>query len=266
MIELKPTTASYARISYARQLIGDGDGAVEAMELAREAAVGRPEALAWAHVQLAEMHLSSDLDRAFAETEGALRAFPGYAPAYETRAHVYAARGDYDTAVKLQRRAVSTFATSHFVEALGDMELVRGNTREAQRQYARVRVLEDRFAAAGTRIAIERAKFDVDHGFRLREALALAREGHRQHPSVEGDDTLAWALARNGRCNEALRWSKRSMRLGVNDAEFAFHRGMIERCLGRSAEARTWFRRALALDPNFSHLWAPVARRLADDV
>jgi hypothetical protein len=37
---------------------------------------------------------------------------------------------------------------------------------------------------------------------------------------------------------------------------------MIERCLGRNDEARTWFKRALALNPHFSVLWAPVARRL----
>jgi hypothetical protein len=36
---------------------------------------------------------------------------------------------------------------------------------------------------------------------------------------------------------------------------------MIERCLGHDAAARTWFARALARNPHFSLLWAPVARR-----
>jgi hypothetical protein len=36
---------------------------------------------------------------------------------------------------------------------------------------------------------------------------------------------------------------------------------MIERCLGHRPEAATWFRQALALNPQFSVLWAPVARR-----
>jgi tetratricopeptide (TPR) repeat protein len=74
---------------------------------------------------------------------------------------------------------------------------------------------------------------------------------------------LAWALARNGRCDEALRYSKRALRLGTLDAAKFFHRGMIERCLGDTAEAKSWFRRALALNPHFSLLWAPVARRYA---
>jgi hypothetical protein len=38
---------------------------------------------------------------------------------------------------------------------------------------------------------------------------------------------------------------------------------MIEHCLGRDADARAWFRLALALNPRFSVLWAPTARRLS---
>jgi Flp pilus assembly protein TadD len=72
------------------------------------------------------------------------------------------------------------------------------------------------------------------------------------------------ALARNGRCGEALRYSERALRLGTRDALKYFHRGMIERCLGHRPEARTWFRRALALNPHFSVLWAPVAGRYAE--
>jgi hypothetical protein len=38
---------------------------------------------------------------------------------------------------------------------------------------------------------------------------------------------------------------------------------MIGRCLGRGEEARTWMRRALALNPGFSTRWAPLAARIA---
>jgi hypothetical protein len=36
---------------------------------------------------------------------------------------------------------------------------------------------------------------------------------------------------------------------------------MIERCLGDQATASEWFARALSLNPHFSFLWSPVARR-----
>jgi Flp pilus assembly protein TadD len=78
---------------------------------------------------------------------------------------------------------------------------------------------------------------------------------------VFGDDVLGWALARNGRCGEALRWSQRSLRLGTKDPLKLFHRGYVAACLGRPGEARSYYRRALALNPRFSILWAPVARK-----
>ena len=63
------------------------------------------------------------------------------------------------------------------------------------------------------------------------------------------DDLLAWALARNGRCNEALHYSKLALRLGTEDAAKFFHRGVIERCLGHRSAARHWFARSRATNP-----------------
>ena len=114
------------------------------------------------------------------------------------------------------------------------------------------------------RVDLEIALFDADHGIRLQHALALARVGQRERPSIDGDDVLAWALERNGRCGEALRYSRLALRLGTQDALKYFHRGMIERCLGHAAGSRLWLRRALALNPHFSVLWAPTAGRFAE--
>ena len=92
-------------------------------------------------------------------------------------------------------------------------------------------------------------------------ALARARLARSERPSIDGDDVLGWALARNGRCGEALGHSKMALRLGTQDALKFFHRGMIERCLGHARPSRAWLGRALALNPYFSLLWAPVAER-----
>jgi Flp pilus assembly protein TadD len=103
--------------------------------------------------------------------------------------------------------------------------------------------------------------FDVDHAVRLPRALSLARAAQAERPSIDGDDVLAWALTRNGRCGEALPWSRLALRLGTRDSLKLFHRGMIERCLGHRAVARAFLNRALALNPHFSIVWAPLARR-----
>ena len=87
-----------------------------------------------------------------------------------------------------------------------------------------------------------------------------ADEAHGFLVAGFAEDTLAWGLFRTGRCEEARLHSAHALRLGTRDALLFFHRGMIERCL-RSTSARAWFERALATNPHFSILWAPVARR-----
>jgi len=95
---------------------------------------------------------------------------------------------------------------------------------------------------------------------RLPHALALARVARRERPSIDGDDVLGWALARNGRCAEALPYARRALRLGTRDALKLFHLGYVEGCLGRRDAQAALYRRALGTNPHFSLLWAPVAQ------
>jgi tetratricopeptide (TPR) repeat protein len=122
-------------------------------------------------------------------------------------------------------------------------------------------VIRRLLVANGVRTDLETAAFDVDHGIRPRRAVEFARLARARRPSIDGDDVLAWALARRGSCREALEYSRRALRLGTADALKLFHRGMIERCLGHRAAASAFLSRALALNPHFSVVWAPVARR-----
>jgi tetratricopeptide (TPR) repeat protein len=264
MASLRPSLSSYARVSYARELLGNVAGAAAAMRLAVDAAVGQPEPTAWTHVQLGKLFLSHGrLWQAEREFRFALAAFPGYVYAYDQLALVEAARGRVRRAIALERRAADTIPLPQFVATLGDLYRVAGDEASARQQYRLIGAIKRLLIANGVKTDLESALFDVDHGVRLGHALALARAAHADRPSIDGDDVLAWALARNGRCTEALSWSKQALRLGTRDATKFFHRGMIERCLGDEASARTWFRRALALNPHFSLLWAPVARRYA---
>jgi len=257
MVSLKPSVSSYARVSYALELQGDVGAAAQALRLAVDAAIGEPDALAWTHTQLGKLYWSHGRIGAAAREYGAaLRVRPGYVHALDALALVEAARGHKARAVALARRASETMPLPQFVTTLGDL-------LGSQRQYDLVAAINRLQRANGVVVDLEAALFDVDHGVRLPHALTLARAAHRERPSIDGDDVLAWALARNGHCGEALRYSKRALRLGTLDAPKFFHRGMIERCLGHRTAATRWFRRALDLNPHFSLLWSPVARRYA---
>jgi tetratricopeptide (TPR) repeat protein len=264
MAALKPGLSAYARVSHARELRGDRRGALRAMELAADAAGSQPEPLAWTHVQLGKLHFSRGRPGAAArEYRTALAAFPGYVQALDALARVEAARGRLGRAIALERDAAERSPLPELVGYLGDLYRAHGRPRLAREQYELVSAIERLLVANGVRTELETALFDVDHGLRLDAALERARRAHRARPSIQADDLLSWALARTGRCGEALRFSRRALRLGTLDAPTYFHRGMIERCLGHQAEARRWFGRAVALNPHFSLIWSPLARRLA---
>ena len=262
MAQLRPSLAAYARVSYARELLGRPQDAIAAMRLAVEAAANQPEATAWARVQLGKLYWSTgQLGPAAREYRSALAAFPGYAYAFDALAQVEAARGHTRRAIGLETRAVDAIPLPQFVGLLGDLYGAHGQRAQARRQYALIGVIQRLLVANGVRTDLETALFDVDHGIRLRHAVALARAARADRPSIDGDDVLAWALARNGRCGEAAAYSRRALRLGTQDALKLFHRGMIERCLGNRTAGATFLRRALSLNPHFSVLWSPVARR-----
>jgi tetratricopeptide (TPR) repeat protein len=264
MARLKPGLPAYARISYARELRGDWSGAVQAMRLAASAAIGQPEPTAWVHVQLGKLDWSRGLyAAAAAEYRAALRTFPGYVYALDALAQVAAATGHLERAIALERRASQMIPLPQFVALLGDLESGAGHRPSARRAYGLVGVIDRLLSANGVRTDLEVALFDADHGVAPVRALALARRAQHARPSIDGDDVLAWTLERTGRCVEALGYSRLALRFGTRDALKFFHRGMIERCLGNATVARGWFRRALALNPHFSIVWSPVARRYA---
>ncbi len=264
MVRVEPGLPAYARISYARELLGHPRTAIEMMQRAVAESNFEREPYAWTSVQLGKLYWSiGRIDAAALQYRRALAIFPGYVYGLDALAQVEAARGHFPRAIALEQRAVNRTPLPQFVTTLGDLLRVSGRRAQAERQYALMDVIARLLRANGVKTDLELALFDVDHGIRLPAALELARVSYRDRPSIDGDDVLAWTLARNGHCGEARHYSVRALRLGTRDALKYFHRGMIERCLGNRSAARSWLRRSLHQNAHFSLIWAPVARRYA---
>jgi tetratricopeptide (TPR) repeat protein len=265
MVDLKPSLSSYARVSYARELNGDLPGAIEAMRLALDAAAGDREGYAWTAVQLGKLEWLRGNGRAAADLyRRALAVFPGYVYALDALAPVEAARGHLRAAIALERQAADAIPLPQFVAQLGDLYARAGRGRDARAEFATVRAIERLLVANGFRTDLETAQFRADHGIAPAQTVGLARAARAERPSILGDDTVAWALARAGRCGEARTWSQRSLRLGTEDWQLIFHRGYIERCLGHATAARSWFDRAQRLNPHYSIRWSQMLKAWAD--
>lgn len=262
MVATKPTLAGYARIAYARELRGDRQGALAAMRLALDSAGGVPEPTAWTLVEIAKLELGSGRPgRAERALREALRVLPGYVFAREQLARALAARGRVSAAVIEARRAAEAIPLPQVVILLADLLERQGRPRAAAEQRLTVTAIQRLLAASGVRVDLEDALYRADRGIRPVETVELARRAREQRPSIVGDEALGWALARAGRCDEAVTWLDRALRLGTKDALLYFRRGYAAGCAGDAAEMKAWYRKALTLDPRFSVVFAPQAKR-----
>jgi tetratricopeptide (TPR) repeat protein len=93
------------------------------------------------------------------------------------------------------------------------------------------------------------------------EAVRLAQQEWQRRQFSDVADVLATALHAAGRDTEALPYAKKATGLSASNAKYAYHQGVVELALGDRTAARTDISRALALNPYFSPIDAPAARR-----
>ncbi|MCM3871565.1 MAG: tetratricopeptide repeat protein [Pyrinomonadaceae bacterium] len=262
MIDLRPDTSSYARVSYLRWLHGDTRGAVEAMRLAAESASPQdPEKVAWCHVQLGEALLTLGEQRqAEREFDRAIHIFPDYGMALDAKARARIAANDLEGAAEIYRRENEREPSADAALALGELYARLGRVDEAQKQYRIFESLE-RENAAGENDMHHLISYWTNHDTNLDEALMLAQKERARRKDVFTCDTLAWSLYKKGHFADAKRSSDEALRLGTRDARLLYHAGMIAYALGDRRGAENHLRESLAINSSFDVLQAEVARR-----
>jgi tetratricopeptide (TPR) repeat protein len=262
MMDLRPDTASYSRVSYLRQLHGDTKGAIEAMRIAAQAANPQdPESLSWCLVQLGDALMNAgqpaDAER---EYDRALYSFPDYHLALAAKARARLAAGDTGKAIEFYRRATERVPLPDYAIALGDLYTKLGQTEEAKRQYALVEFVE-RAGSNNNTYSRQLALFWADHDMRLDDALAAAERERAARGDIYTCDALAWCLYKKGRLAEAKSAMDEALRLGTRDARLLYHAGMIGNALGDRQAAAKSLKAALAINAALDVLQADVARR-----
>lgn len=267
MVDLRPDTASYSRISYLRALHGDTKGAIDAMKMAAEAAnPGNPESVAWCSVHLGdELMNDGKLKEAEHEYDHALYIFPDYHLALAAKARARYAAGDTDNAVIFYKRAAERIPLPDYIAALGDLYAKLGRADEAKQQYEQVEFIEKTGAAGGT-YSRQLALFWADHDMRLDDALAAAERERRVRNDIYTADALAWCLYKKGRFAEAQTAMSEALRLGTRDSRLLYHAGMIAASYGDNRKGADYLKQALAINPSFDILQADVAGKKLNDL
>jgi len=262
MVDLRPDLSSYARVSYMRELTGDMQGAIEAMQQAATSGGPSPENVAWTGWQLGTLYFNTgELDAAQRQYERALSLVPNYVHAEAGMAMVAAARGDFPTAIARYTTANSVMPVPAYIAALGDVYAALGHPQEAEQQYGLVDAIQKLYQANGVNSDMEIALFDADHRRNMQQAVPLARQAWRERPSVMGADALAWTLYQSGDCQGAAAAQKDALRLGTRLPIMLFHAGMIADCVGDASAAKNYLEATVSMNPHFSTLYEGIAQQ-----
>ncbi|MEX0755127.1 MAG: tetratricopeptide repeat protein [Actinomycetota bacterium] len=261
MVDTEPDVASYARVSYARELQGEVHGAIEAMEAA-ERVSGTPADAAWSAFHIGQLRLrSGDVPGAAADFRRAIGIDPSFVPARAGLGRVAYARGDLDEAIAGYEEVVTVYPAAENVIWLAELQAAAGDAEGAAQQRDLVRAIQRLAAANGVNVDLEVALFEADHGD-PDVALSAARAEWSRRRSIHAADAMAWALAANGRDRAAAGFARLALRLGTPDALVIYHAGVIDLALGDVESGRRLLSEALEIDPAFSALHAPRAERM----
>jgi tetratricopeptide (TPR) repeat protein len=225
MGRLRPDASAYARASYARELQGDWDGAIDFMKMALEATSARdPESLAWHHAQLGQLYLAidrtSDARREFRHAEFA---FPGHPAAGEGLARAMIAAGEHAAALARVRVQLSQAPSPSLLALSGDLLSALGRPEEAEVQYRLAEAAWQTDAPEPARLAL----FLAERGRRIDEAVQLAERAAADRTDIFTADALAWAYFKAGRLDDAQTAISRALRTGSQDRAIQQHANAI---------------------------------------
>jgi tetratricopeptide (TPR) repeat protein len=251
-----------ARLSYSRELRGDLEGALAAMQQAAASPSLAPENTAFVLSIVGHLErLRGDAKAARSAFERALDLVPNHTPSLAGLGRLAVGDGDLAEAMTYFERAAAIVPLFEYVIALGETHQAAGELDAARRQFDLARAEIALFRANGVAVDLDLALFEADHGNK-EEALRLAEAAYDAAPTVRAADALAWCLLHNGRTAEALVRSQEALRLGSRDPLLLYHAGKIEADNGHFAVAREHLAAALATDPGFSAIGAQDARTL----
>lgn len=265
MADLRPDANALTRIAYFREINGDREGAIEAMEDAVNQGATARENLAWDFTEIGRLHAGSDPAAATIAYENALSIVFEYPPALAGKARLLMTQGKTDEALEAAEKAAKALPLPEYYTLLADIAAATGNDSKRDTYLTVVEAGYDGIAKSGTNIDLERAKFLLDHDRDLPHALALAQKSYDERNTIYTADTLAWALYKNDRAAEALPYSERALRTNSDDPMIHFHRALIAKALGDTTRAVTILENLLTHQPHFSFMYGPQAKAVLEE-
>jgi tetratricopeptide (TPR) repeat protein len=221
------------------------------------------ENVAWTQFTLGETYLQlgdpSGAEKAF---RASLNSFPGYHRAYGGMAQLRVAQKRYNEAVANYERAIAVIPLPSYVAGLGDVYAKLGKSSEAEKQYQLVEYIAALSFLSKNVYNRELAMFYADHERKLTSATELAHREFEVRHDLYTQDALAWTLFKSGKTTDALNAARVIENYKVQDPILLYHLATIYESAGEKEKSRSYFKAALAVNPQFHIFYADQAREL----
>jgi tetratricopeptide (TPR) repeat protein len=259
-----PSAAVYSRLSRLAWLYGKPTDALNLMQQAitdSDEMGLSGENSAWYHFQMGELYFNTgQLEKADAQYSLALKSFDNYYLALAGRGKVRAAQGDYAAAITFYEQAVRIIPQPDLIAALGDLYTLTGDRVKAKQEYETVEFIGKLEAINQVIYNRQLALFYANHNLHVEKSLAMSQKELENRKDIYAYDTYAWTLYKNKHYTEAVEMMNSAMQLGTRDAMLYYHAGMINHALGKNHQAEQLLSQALAINPHFDLMQAPIAR------
>ncbi len=268
MVTIRPDLRSYSRVSYQREIHGDIQGAIDAMDRAVKAGATGLEETSWCRVQLGGLYeRSGDLKQAEEQYTLSVAERKNYPFGMAALGRIEGKRKNYAEAEKQLQAAIAVMPDASFYEELARVYAAQSKTEgydEAVRNAGKVLVgLAKGGEGHSHQVGLEMARFQLEFMKDYDNALTNAEhEATHRAGNIDVNTVLAAIHYAQGYITKAEADLAQAERTGSRDAYLMCIHGLVLLKKGERAKGTALLRESLERDPYQNHAFAVEARNL----
>ncbi|MEL6924363.1 MAG: tetratricopeptide repeat protein, partial [Bacteroidota bacterium] len=200
MVNIRPDLRSYSRVSYLREIYGDVDGAIKAMEMAVAAAYPGHEQSAWTRLTLGDIYNTyGKLDEASVQYETILTERENYPFAIAALADLEMQKGNLAKAEALLDEATAIIPEVGFYIQLADLYQQTQRPAAYEKTMQEIMLMLQDDVDSGHNMNMEYADLHLHYTEDFDQALAFAKYEYEKRPeNIDVNRLLAQIYAAQG--------------------------------------------------------------------
>lgn len=254
MVDIRPDLRSFTRVSYLREIHGDYEGAIKAMEMAIESGVPGDENTAWTRIQLAHLYeKTGDLQKATFQYEYALSERPDYAFAIAGLGRIAHANKEYEIAIAHYTKANELMDNISFEDELAEVYMASGNEQKAKQiwKYQIDKMAEASEAAQNDESIGHYADLELAYAWLkvndADKALKHALQEYNRRPNnIDVNECVGWCYYNKGEFSKAVPYMQKALQTGSKNPQLLCRAGLVSYKTGQQDLGKQMIQEALA--------------------